>query len=280
MKFKKIILSLVIANMSFFGLQAAEVDKGTTAESSVRDIKDTLDSDYLMQYYKENSGGSRVQIDYQYLIDAPMNMDEIVDLKHPYFNKHLSNMTDEDIDDIINNNMQNEFKGLRNNAIFDEAIKYGIQSALYKVLTDFAVKTEKISAYYSNNFNFNTLMLYNGRVKPPVVTESNANLEKENKKMLRTTKRTYTFYSQAEVIIDTPSFRNYLTFEPIIPEQPNILLLPLPNKPKELLIWQKGASEGWIQGIRQAYLVINEGLISLVRDYLGMQRYHGMLKEG
>jgi len=187
-------------------------------------------------------------------------------------------MTDEDIDGIINNVMQDEFKGLRNNAIFDEAFKYGIQSSLYKVLTDFSIKLEKIAPYYSKNFNFAPFMLYNGRVKPPVLVVTTASLEKESKFMLRKTDKALTFYKQAEVTIDIPTFRDYLTFTPIRPEQPNILLLPLPKKPEELIIWQKGASAGWIQGLRQAYIVINEGLVSLVRDFTGMDYYTNMLK--
>jgi defect-in-organelle-trafficking protein DotC len=209
-----------------------------------------------------------------------MNMDEIRDLKHPYFDKHLSNLTDDDVEEIMNNKMQHKFKGLRENSIHDEAIKYGIQSALYKILSDFSLKMDNISPFYENTFNFNSLMLYNGRVKPPVVLKTMGSLAKENKKLLRQVKRAYNFHSQAEVVIRPPSFRDYLTFEAIRPTEPNPLLLPLPNKPKEMHVWQKGVSEGWIQGLRQAYLVIDEGLISLVRDFFGMQRYIGMLDEG
>lgn len=283
MKFKKKILFLLLLNIGVFNTNAAEepdVNKKTIAETQVQDINNTLDSEYLTQYYKESSGGSRVNIDYQYLINKPMTMDEIIDLKHPYFDKTLSNLSDDDIDKIINNKMQNKFKGLRNNAIYDEAVKYGIQSSMYKILTDFNIKLEKIAPYYAKSFNFNTLMLYNGRVKPPVVIESNNSLEKENKVLLRTIKKSFTFDSQAEVVINTPSFRDYLTHEPIPPEQPNILLLPLPNKPEEMSIWKKGAAAGWMQGVRQSYIVINEGLISLVRDYNGMIRYTIMLDEG
>lgn len=284
MRLNKLFLTIVLSCSGLVSLQAQEakpqVQNKSYTESQVQDINDTLDSDYLYQYYKENSPDSRVQIDYEYMIDRPLNMDEIRDLKHPYFDKHISNLTDEDVDEIMNTKMQSQFKGLRNNSIFDEAVKYGIQSALYKVLYDFSNKIEDIAPYYDNVFNFNTLMLYNGRVKPPVVLKTTGSLEKENPKLLRQVKRSYEFKTQAEVVLRPPSFRDYLTFEPIRPEQPNPILLPLPNKPQELAIWEKGVSEGWLQGLRQAYIVIDEGLISLATDYLGMQRYLGMLDEG
>jgi defect-in-organelle-trafficking protein DotC len=282
MKFNKIIFSLFVSSFLTSGILAEQVaprqEKNIT-ENSVKDIKDTLDSEYLYQYYKENASEGRTKIDYSYMIDKPLNMDEIRDLKHPYFNKHLSNLNKDDIDSVAQEYTKEKFKSLRVNSVFDEALKYGIQSSLYKVLFDFERKIESVSHYYDTNFNFNLLMMYNGRVKPPVVTEANQLLEKESNVQLREIDRAFTFLKQAEVVITPPSFRDYLTFEPLIPEQPNPLLLPLPEKPEEYYAWQKGVSEGWIQGTKQAYLIINEGLMELVRDYLGMQRYMAMLNE-
>ena len=122
MRLNKLFLTIVLSCSGLVSLQAQEakpqVENKSYTESQVQDINDTLDSDYLYQYYKENSPDSRVQIDYEYMIDRPLNMDEIRDLKHPYFGKHISNLTDEDVEEIMNTKMQSQFKGLRNNSIF------------------------------------------------------------------------------------------------------------------------------------------------------------------
>lgn len=243
-----------------------------------RNLEDTLDADYLFQFYKERSS-TKTQFDYEYLIEEPMTLDQARDLNHPYFDKHMANLSSSDIDDIAKKVLKNEFKDLRTNAIFDTAVKYGIQSALYKILTDHEKKIEKISPYYDNIFNFNRLMMYNGRVKPPVVIESNQEVIKEGNYMLRDIKKAFTFHSQAEVVTRPPSFRDYMLFTPIKPNQPNQLAMPLKGNMKEYITWQNGVQEGWIQGTRQAYLVITEGLYKLARDYYGMQRYLLMLDE-
>ncbi len=301
MKFKILALSiLIILSPQCFSQETAEIktSSGTSNEEvqkegvlipdsqpkpkaqalEERNISDTLDSDYLFQFYKERNG-TKTQFDYEYLIEEPMTLEEARDLNHPYFEKHITNMPDASIDDIAKKELQNEFKDLRTNAIFDTAVKYGIQSGMYKVLTDHQNKIERIAPYYDNIFNFNRLMMYNGRVKPPVVIESNQEVTKEGNYMLRDIKKAFTFHSQAEVVTRPPSFRDYMLFVPIRPNQPNPLGMPLKGNMKEYITWQNGVQEGWIQGTRQAYLVITEGIYKLARDYYGMQRYLLMLDE-
>lgn len=243
-----------------------------------RNIEDTLDSEYLFQFYKERNA-TKTQFDYEYLIEEPLTLEQARDLNHPYFDKHITNMPDVTIDDIAKQELKNEFKDLRTNAIFDTAVKYGIQSGMYKVLTDHQKKIEKIAPYYDNIFNFNRLMMYNGRVKPPVVVEASQEVTKEGNYMLRDIKKAFTFHSQAEVVTRPPSFRDYMLFNPIKPNQPNPLGMPIKGNMKEYITWQNGVQEGWIQGTRQAYLVITEGIYKLARDYYGMQRYLLMLEE-
>jgi defect-in-organelle-trafficking protein DotC len=204
---------------------------------------------------------------------------DVLTLSHPYFKKHMSNLSSGDIETITKDYFKQEIRNLRTNAIFDEALEYGIQTAMYNTLTRFENKIDKIGAYYDNVYNFRLLMLYNGRVIPPIVLETNRSLEKESESLLRTIDRAYTFYNQARVTITPPSFRDYIMVTPLKPEQPNILALPFKDKPVEMEAWKKGIREGWMTGIRQAYLVLNEAIFEMARDYTGMSNYMYLLSK-
>ena len=295
MKFKKSLFAITIATLFSNNLFAQEAQNQEVSREQIqeinsgqgerqvitqpRDIKDTLDSSYLYQYYKENNQEGRIQIDYSYLIDKPLKYEEVLTLSHPYFEKHMSNLSSGDIETITKDYFKQEIKNLRTNAIFDEALEYGIQTAMYNTLTRFEKKIDKIAAYYDNVYNFRLLMLYNGRVVPPVVLETNRSLEKESDSLLRTVDRAYTFYEQAKVTITPPSFRDYIMVTPLKPEQPNILALPFRDKPVEMEAWKKGIREGWMTGIRQAYLVLNEAIFEMARDYTGMSSYMYLLSK-
>tara|TARA_Y100000588_G_scaffold186797_1_gene200889 strand:- start:15475 stop:16602 length:1128 start_codon:yes stop_codon:yes gene_type:complete len=295
MKFKKSLFAITIATLFSNNLFAQEAQNQEVSREQIqemnsgqgerqvitqpRDIKDTLDSSYLYQYYKENNQEGRIQIDYSYLIDKPLKYEEVLTLSHPYFEKHMSNLSSGDIETITKDYFKQEIKNLRTNAIFDEALEYGIQTAMYNTLTRFEKKIDKIAAYYDNVYNFRLLMLYNGRVVPPVVLETNRSLEKESDSLLRTVDRAYTFYEQAKVTITPPSFRDYIMVTPLKPEQPNILALPFRDKPVEMEAWKKGIREGWMTGIRQAYLVLNEAVFEMARDYTGMSNYMYLLSK-
>jgi defect-in-organelle-trafficking protein DotC len=121
-------------------------------------------------------------------------------------------------------------------------------------------------------------MIANGKVKPPVILELGGGVEKENIHKLRSQDASYFVFAQAEVALRAPSYLDYLSFEPIKPQSPETLLMPINKKEREL--WNRGAKEGWILGIRQANSIINEGLFSLARDYLGIQRFHMMNEAG
>lgn len=295
MKFNKIVYSIIAATFFSNGLFAQEAENKELSREQIqeinsgkdqrqiitqpRDIKDTLDSSYLYQYYKENNQEGRIQIDYSYLIEKPLKYEEVLTLSHPYFKKHMSNLSSGDIETITKDYFKQEIKNLRTNAIFDEALEYGIQTAMYNTLTRFENKIDKISAYYDNVYNFRLLMLHNGRVVPPVVLETNRSLEKESESLLRTVDRAYTFYEQARVTITPPSFRDYIMVTPLKPEQPNVLALPFRDKPIEMEAWKKGIREGWMTGIRQAYLVLNEAIFEMARDYTGMSNYMYLLSK-
>lgn len=295
MKFNKIIYSIIIATFFSNSSFAQEVESKELSREQIqemnsnkgqrqvisqpRNIKDTLDSSYLYQYYKENNQDGRTQIDYSYLIEKPLKYKDVLTLSHPYFKKHMSNLSSGDIETITKDYFKQEIRNLRTNAIFDEALEYGIQTAMYNTLTRFENKIDKIGAYYDNVYNFRLLMLYNGRVIPPIVLETNRSLEKESESLLRTIDRAYTFYNQARVTITPPSFRDYIMVTPLKPEQPNILALPFKDKPVEMEAWKKGIREGWMTGIRQAYLVLNEAIFEMARDYTGMSNYMYLLSK-
>jgi len=145
MKFKKSFFAITIAALLSNSLLAQEVEDQEVSREQIqeinsgdnqrqiisqpRELKDTLDSSYLYQYYKENNQEGRIQIDYSYLIEKPLKYKEVLTLSHPYFEKHMSNLSSGDLETITKDYFKQEIKNLRTNAIFDEALEYGIQTA-------------------------------------------------------------------------------------------------------------------------------------------------------
>ena len=89
MKFKKSLFAITIATLFSNNLFAQEAQNQEVSREQIqeinsgqgerqvitqpRDIKDTLDSSYLYQYYKENNQEGRIQIDYSYIQERTKN---------------------------------------------------------------------------------------------------------------------------------------------------------------------------------------------------------------
>lgn len=208
------------------------------------------------------------------VFEEPLSMNEAENLTHPYFKDIMNEIEGTDLDELAKLTDDSKFNRLRLDSIYNEGLKFGTQNAFYEIIYEFNKDLEEIGDDYDRIFDFNSLMLADGRVIPPVILPSGESVTKEDNRTIRRTKSTLQIVKQAEVALRPPSYIDYLTFDPISPSKPRKYLLPRPDIKEEVEEWRKGVREGWLLGVRQASNIINEGLYKLARDYVGMGEFY------
>lgn len=286
MKFKKnIISSIIFLSINCFNYSSIATELETATYDGKKDIEKVLENNnavskdsYILNYYKERGNNGKLSFTDDYNLQKPISMSDVANLNHEYFKEGNRNLSFEDLDKLAQGKNGEEFENLRVNSVYNEAVKIGIQNALFKVLYDFRNNLTMITPEYEQIFNFNELMLAKGKVIPPVILSTGSGVTKESDLSLRKTESEIMIYTQAQVTLKAPTFFDYLNFEPIKPQQPDEILLPISDK--ERLLWKQGSQEGWLLGIKQGNAIINEGMASLIRDYYGMQSYHILVEQG
>lgn len=166
-------------------------------------------------------------------------------------------------------------KGSRENVVFNEAVRYGAQAALRSSIESFTDIVSKRKTELNAIYNFNNLMLYEGKVIPPVISLSENYYELSDREMRRVSTR-YIIRKQAEFARRAPHAISYFSFSDYPIKAPSKFSIPLTENEKTH--WSSGAYQGWLAGLDQAKRVIDESISELNRDYLGMVRFHAMLK--
>ena len=159
-----------------------------------------------------------------------------------------------------------------------EALKYGTQSGLYYRSGQLQKFIDQYETEFSKIFNFQPLMLSNGKVVPAVIVETKNNVQNASRYSLRMTDRSYQIEEQVKVVNTPITWRQYLYMDVTSPILPDDMLLPL--NAKEDHFWKMGVSQGWETGVGQSNSIYLEKVRRLERDYIGMVRFHLMLKRG
>lgn len=208
--------------------------------------------------------------------EIPYTMEEIRDLKVPEIKKVLRRATtEEEIKEVVKEISKQDEKTSRDDAVFTEALRYGAQSALYARTYNLNRIMKANELELSRIYNFGPLLLANGRVVPPIISETDKQAMTENRYTLRTVDKSYKIIEQARVLNQALNWRTYLIVDVGKPIQPDPILLPL-NK-KEDAAWRRGIMIGWQNGLIQANEIFLDKIRTLTRDYIGMVRFHLML---
>lgn len=165
-------------------------------------------------------------------------------------------------------------EGTRYSALKEYAFSVGMQFGLHQrrgELNNILANTE---AQLIRIFDFSPYMLP-GNVFPPVVTENKGTLEKISSIKLRSVRYTYHIRTKPQLVIETPTYLNYLVRHYGKPERPNNFLLP--KNTQEQKNWKGWVSEGVSIGRKQADLQFESDLNRLKRDLNGVKLFHALV---
>lgn len=230
-------------------------------------------TDYLISYYKStNNNGGRIETETgSFDLNQPISLYDVATLNHDYFRKNIKKIKEQGLEKYASSMNDDNYKKMRNDSIYNEALRVGIQSALYETIYDYNKTLENVSDDFSKIYNFDDLLLENGKVIPPSIVDVGSSVSKENIFTLRFDDGSFFINKQAEVTVGGLNYLKYVIFDAIKPKTPSVLLLPINNEEEK--IWESGVEEGWVLGIRQASEIIREGFATLLRDFAGMNNY-------
>lgn len=164
-------------------------------------------------------------------------------------------------------------KGLRFEAMREAAIGAGARGGLIYQTKIINKVLDKSARNLDIIYDFQPLMIQ-GRVLPPILTETREVYTQGDAATLRLAGHSYKVEAQARFASRPPQWRDYLYIsygddDSALPDR-----LLMPSNAEEQEAWKKLVMEGWKQGIEQANQTYQANLNRLDRDYRGMVRYH------
>lgn len=159
-------------------------------------------------------------------------------------------------------------------AIREAATSLGAQGGLAWEGEQLDCSLSAQSIFLDQVFDFNQLLLGHN-VLPPVLAESQDNLDLANDSTLRIAAKTYRIIQPAKFVTAPPNWRNYLWMHFNKPSTPDHSLLP--TSKAEAKVWNYFLKTGWINGVKQADAIFTNNLNRLKRDMTGMVLYRQLL---
>lgn len=126
-------------------------------------------------------------------------------------------------------------------------------------------------------FNFSRLLI-DGRVVPPVILQGKRVFVRDGDRAARETGRIYRIHAFARIRQTPPVWQDYLLQDFPAPARPNEALLP--ENEDEQARWRGWVRQGWEAGLEQAFMVFEQNMARLRRDYTGMLTYHQLTRRG
>lgn len=163
---------------------------------------------------------------------------------------------------------------IRFQAIQQAASSLGARGGLAWSARNIDIALQRQSAFLDQVFDFNQLLL-NHNVLPPVLVESDNNLNLDGNNALRIAEKSYRIIRQARFVTAAPNWRDYLWMRFPKPHLSNQSLLP--QSKAETSIWNHFLKIGWIQGCKQADAIFTDNLNRLKRDLTGIVLYRKLL---
>lgn len=176
-------------------------------------------------------------------------------------------------------NEKNQSSVARGEAILDTALQVGVKAGLAWQLTNINKALKVREREFDTVYDFGSLM-FQDRVVPPVITEARNLYNQDDDYTLRLSGAYWKIESQAKFSSVPPSWREYVTFPPPIIDRTSLISALLPRNSAEEKVWKLAVKDGWIQGVKQANLMLEYGMDRMNRDIGGMRRFNEFARHG
>ena len=173
--------------------------------------------------------------------------------------------------------LDGKVNNIRAQALRETATTLGAQGALAWRSIHMDTALEQQTSYLDHVFDFNRLLL-NNNVLPPILEESQDDLNLADDSTIRMDNQTYKIVAPARFVTAAPTWRDYLWMSYQKPDVPDQTLLPVNTA--EAKIWNFYLQQGWEEGLTQANEIFAANLSRLKRDYLGIILYRKLLSQG
>jgi defect-in-organelle-trafficking protein DotC len=163
---------------------------------------------------------------------------------------------------------------IRYAGIRQAAMSLGARGGLAWAARNIDMALAQESIFLDQVFDFNQLLLPHN-VLPPVLVQSDNNLNLDNNSTLRIDTKTYRIIASARFVTAPPNWRDYLWMRFPKPRLTNRSLLP--QTPAEAQVWNHFIKKGWVKGSQQALNIFTHNLNRMKRNMLGMILYRKLL---
>lgn len=277
---------ILAVSMMAFNSVADTAEDPVESELSVKEqqtlerIADENKIQALHELYSNYGGDGSIQFDHSYMIEEPLEIDDILDFNHPYLQIQLSQLTEQERDEIIESVKNKVQLNARYNSIMNMGMRYGHRSGVYYEANRYLKLFSKdLFSKMSQAFPFSNLMLADGKIIPALIEEVTYEEEKENNRTIRTIKKRFRIAEQAQVTLAAPNFLSfYMNLKVAKPKPPQVYLLPINEE--ELKYWKKGVANGWTEGVRHANRIARADTRLMVRAFIGYVRFHILSDRG
>jgi len=202
-----------------------------------------------------------------------LNLDEpAIDESLPAILKEILLLRSDKMVKIVDGNAAT----VRLKALREQAFILGSQAGLHIKGNQIQDKIEKQANSLDKTWRFDSLMLYQNHVLPPVISDIRGSQDIERNTRV-SIGRNLMIVKPAMFVQYPSTWREYLLMSPF--DKPdldavNTFFLPTSS---EVKVWRSSVMRGYRAGVKQAMLVMSDGIHRLSRDFNGMIQYHILL---
>ncbi|MBE0468170.1 MAG: type IV secretory system conjugative DNA transfer family protein [Methyloprofundus sp.] len=167
---------------------------------------------------------------------------------------------------------------LRVGELAKASYSYHFQVSAIEEYENISNKLRSIKGKLDQIYSFSSYLLNNGRVLPPVITESDGSFEILSNSMSRITSKQYKIEKQARIVATPPTWRDYLYQDFDKPIEIHSALMP--KNEMEWRIFNIEKERAIESGKKHAFLLFDHSKAVLDRDMKGIVKFHALSEMG
>lgn len=184
------------------------------------------------------------------------------ELDENHKDKLIKSLQEITIEEVIDEDDEGALTRLK--ALKQEAYNYGLDNGIFYRGKEILELYEKHNTSLQKIFDFNRFIM-NGNILLPKVSVGKRLYDQMDSKKIRRANASFKLKSEAQLVPNAPSWREYLIRYYPEPQKPHKVLLPK-NK-NELNEFKISFIDGWEAGVKQANMISDRDWIKLTTDY-------------